>query len=246
MSDPEQGGASDAADPDTLAREKRAAATLAVGLVADGAVVGLGSGSTALVALELLAARRAAGELAGIVAVPTSHTVEAAARRLGIPLTDLAAHPVIDVTIDGADEVDPQWCLIKGGGGALLREKIVAQASRREIIVVDHTKLSPRLGTRHRLPVEVVRFGWRPEALHLEQEGAAVALRRDDAGTPFRTDGGNYILDVDLGPIADPIGLAEHLRERAGVVAVGLFAGLTDDLVIGGPDGVRHESRPRH
>jgi ribose 5-phosphate isomerase A len=225
--------------------EKRAAAHAAVALVRSGDVVGLGSGSTALVALEELASRLRTGLLADIVAVPTSRVVESAARRLAIPLTDLAGHPVIDITIDGADEVDPQWRLIKGGGGALLREKIVAQASRREVIVIDHTKLSDRLGLHHRLPVEVVEFGWRPEALHIEQEGAAVTLRPGEEGAPFRTDGGNLILDVDLASIRDPVGFAEMLRTRAGVVEVGLFDAMTDDLVVGGPDGVVHESRPR-
>jgi ribose 5-phosphate isomerase A len=162
--------------------EKRAAAARAAGLVRPGMLVGLGAGTTAGFVLGYLAARLGRGELPGVAGIPTSTTVEAKARRLGIPLTDLQAHPVIDLTIDGADEVDPEWNLIKGGGGALLREKIVAQASRREVIVVDHTKLSPRLGTHHALPVEVVEFGWRPEAAYLECLGAEVSLRRAGMG----------------------------------------------------------------
>ena len=229
---------------DSLAAEKRAAAERAVGLIRSCQVVGLGSGTTAAFALELLAAKIDSGDLGGIVAIATSEDVAAAARRHGIPLSDLATHPVIDLTIDGADEVDQNWNLIKGGGGALLREKIVAQASRREVIVVDHTKISPCLGTQHRLPIEVVPFGWRPEALHLEQRGATVQLRQAAAGVPFITDSGNLILDVDLGPISEPAALAAEILGRAGVVEVGLFCGLTDDLVIAGPGGVEHRRAP--
>jgi ribose 5-phosphate isomerase A len=220
--------------------EKRAAAELAAGLVRPGMIVGLGSGSTAGFVLGHLAARLGRGELPEVVGIPTSTTVAVEARRLGIPLTDLQAHPVIDLTIDGADEVDPAWNLIKGGGGALLREKIVAQASRREVIVVDHSKSSPRLGTHHALPVEVVGFGWRPEAAHLESLGAEVRLRRAGDGSLFRTDQGNLILDGDFGPIDDPGTLAGRLLARAGVAEVGLFCGLTSDLIAATPAGVEH------
>ena len=140
-------------------RLKRAAAEHATSFLTSGMVVGLGTGSTAIWAVRKVAALLAAGELRDIVAIPTSSETEAEARRLDVPLTTLADHPVIDVTIDGADEVDPNLELIKGGGGALLHEKIVAQASRREIIVVDEAKLSPALGTHVALPVEVVPFG---------------------------------------------------------------------------------------
>lgn len=230
---------------DPLAQEKQAAAERAAAFVRSGEVVGLGSGSTAVLAIAVIAARLSSGDLSGVVAIATSTAVEDVARSSGIPLTDLARQPVIDITIDGADEVDPQWRLIKGGGGALLRERIVAQATRREVIVVDHTKLSERLGTSHRVPVEVVEFGWRPVALYLESLGARVERRVQPDGTVFRTDGGNVVLDADLGPLADPGGLADRLRIRAGVVEVGVFANLVDDLVVAGPGGVRHESRPR-
>jgi ribose 5-phosphate isomerase A len=228
--------------PATAAQEmeKRAAAERAAGLIRPGMIVGLGSGTTASLVLGYLAARLGRGELPEVVGIPTSTTVEAKGRRLGIPLTDLQAHPVIDLTIDGADEVDPGWNLIKGGGGALLREKIVAQASRREVIVVDHTKWSPRLGTRHPLPVEVVEFGCRPEAAYLESLGAEVSLRRAGDGSPFHTDQGNLILDADFGPIDDPGTLAGRLLARAGVAEVGLFCGLTSDLIIATPAGVEH------
>jgi ribose 5-phosphate isomerase A len=223
--------------------EKRAAAERAVGFIRPGMVIGLGSGTTADFALHFLAARVARGELPGVVGIPTSENVATEARGLGIPLTSLDDHPVIDLTIDGADEVDPDWNLIKGGGGALLREKIVAQASRREIIVVDHTKCSPCLGTRHSVPVEVAVFGWRPEAMHLEALGARVSLRSGVDGSVFRTDQGNYILDADFGPTEDPALLASVLLSRAGVAEVGLFCGLVSDLIVATPDGVEHQQR---
>ena len=225
--------------------EKRAAAQRAAGLIRSGMIVGLGTGSTAGFALTSLAGRLADGKLAALAGIPTSEKVANEARRLGIPLTSLDEHPVIDLTIDGADEVDPDWNLIKGGGGALLREKIIAQASRREVIVIDHTKRSPRLGTQHSVPVEVARFGWRPEALHLEALGATVSLRRGKDGSPFRTDQGNLILDAGFGPIDDIAGLAASLLARAGVAEVGLFSGLTTDLVTATPSGVDHQERPR-
>jgi ribose 5-phosphate isomerase A len=221
-------------------REKRAAAGRASGMVRPGMIVGLRSGTTAGFVLGYLAARLGRGELPEVAGIPTSTRVEARARRLGIPLTNLQAHPVIDLTIDGADEVDPGWNLIKGGGGALLREKIVAQASRRVVIAVDHTKWSPRLGTHHALPVEVVEFGWRPEAAYLESLGAEVSLRRAWDRSRFRTDQGNLVLDADFGPIDDPGTLAGRLLARAAVAEVGLFCGLTSDLIIATPAGVEH------
>lgn len=229
----------------TRTAEKRAAAEWAADLVSSGMVVGLGSGSTAIFALRRIAARLADGSLHDVVGVPTSEVERVAAEENGIPLTDLDRHPVIDMTIDGADEVDPAFNLIKGGGGALLREKIVAQASLREIIVIDSAKRSERLGTRHLLPIEVVDFGWRPEALHLESRGAVVTVRLGGDGRPFRTDSGNYILDCDLGLIEHPAELAASLLTRAGVVETGLFCGLTTDLVIGTPTGVEHEVVPK-
>src|SRR5262249_30942954 len=156
----------------------------AVDFVESGMIVGLGTGSTAIFAIRRLATILQAGQLRHVVGVPTSLTTEVEARRLGIPITDLDAHPVVDLTIDGADEVDPRLNLIKGGGGALLREKIVAQASRREIIVVDQEKRSPILGTRWAVPIEVVPFGWRPEARYLESLGASVRLRAN-GGVPY-------------------------------------------------------------
>jgi ribose 5-phosphate isomerase A len=148
----------------------------------------------------------------------------------------------LDVTIDGADEVDPQLNLIKGGGGALLREKLVAQSTTREIIVVDDSKVSPRLGTRHVLPVEVLPFGWRSSLRYLEALGAECVVRAGSRGEEYRTDQGNMILDCDFGPIADPAQLASRLERRAGIVEHGLFIGLTHLLIVSSPSGIRELS----
>ena len=142
--------------------------------------------------------------------------------------------------IDGADEVDPHLNLIKGGGGALLREKIVAQASWREIIVVDESKLSPALGTRWPVPVEVVPLGWRSQGAYLESLEAQPVLRRNSDGSPFKTDQGNLILDCRFDPIYQPAQLAARLSERAGIVEHGLFLGLATDVIVASDQGIRH------
>jgi ribose 5-phosphate isomerase A len=222
---------------------KQQAADRAVEFIEPGMVVGLGHGSTALFAVRHIAALLQAGSLSGILGVPCSLQVEEEARRLGIPLTTLDEHPVIDVTIDGADEVDPNLDLIKGRGGALLREKMVAQASHREIIVVDETKLSPALGTRWPVPVEVVPFGWRTQALYLESVGAHVSARRNSDGTFFKTDQGNLILDCKFGPLSQPPQLAAKLNTRTGIVEHGLFIDLATDVIVANAKGVRHLKR---
>ena len=222
---------------DPMVALKRQAAERAVDFVESGMLVGLGTGSTAVFATRRIGALLASGELRDITAVPTSAATEAEARQLGIPLVDADWARSVDLTIDGADEVDPAMDLVKGGGGALLREKIVAQASRREIIVVDESKLSPRLGTRWALPVEVVPLGWRLQARFLESLGARVT-RRDTL-----TDQGNYILDCAFGPIAQATDLAEALASRAGIVEHGLFLGLATDLIVAGAGGVTHRQR---
>jgi len=223
---------------------KQQAAERALEFVISGMIVGLGTGSTAIYATRRLGQLLRDGLLHDIVGVPTSAATAVAAERLSIPLltNDLARE--IDVTIDGADEVSPELDLIKGGGGALLREKIVAQASHRRVIVVDDSKLSPALGMRKPVPVEVVRFGWRRQAEYLHSLGAEVTLRVLTSGAPFVTDQGNLILDCAFGPIADPAGLAASIRARAGVVEHGLFVGLTSDLIVAGVDGLRHCARP--
>jgi ribose 5-phosphate isomerase A len=205
-------------------------------------VVGLGAGSTARFAVERIAALIANRELSEILAVPCSRDVAALAARLGIPATSIDDHPAMDLTIDGADEVDANLDLIKGAGGALLREKIVAQVSRREIIVVDASKASARLGTRSALPVEVTPFGWRSQAHYIASLGGRANVRIA-GGAPYRTESDNLILDCTFGPLGDPHALARRLEERAGIVTHGLFLGLATDLVVAGADGVRHVTR---
>jgi ribose 5-phosphate isomerase A len=222
---------------------KQQAAERAVEFVKSGMVVGLGHGSTAIFAVRRIAELLHKDRLQNILGVSCSRQVERDARQLGIPLTTLDEHPVVDLTIDGADEVDPDLNLIKGGGGALLREKIVAQASRREIIVVDESKLSPALGTHWPVPVEVIPFAWRSQASYLESLGAKVVLRRNEDGAAFRTDQGHLILDCHFGPISDPAQLAARLSERAGIVEHGLFLGLATDVIVAGVEGVRHLKR---
>jgi ribose 5-phosphate isomerase A len=221
------------------AQWKREAAEHAVTEIKSGMIVGLGSGSTAAYALKALAAKLTSGELNGIKGIPTSLIVEKVARELGVPLTTFDENPQLDLTIDGADEVDPELNLIKGGGGALLREKIVAQASLREIIVLDESKLSDRLGSKSALPVEVLKFGWELQAAFLERLGASVALRKNEDDEPFVTDEGNCILDCDFGPIKDVNALANAMDGRAGIVEHGLFIGLATEVMVGGAEGVR-------
>jgi ribose 5-phosphate isomerase A len=230
------------ADPTT--ELKRQAAERAVEHVESGMVVGLGHGSTAIWAIRKIADRLRAGDLRDLVAIPCSRQVEVDAAALGIPLGTFDEHPTIDLTIDGADEVDPALNVIKGGGGALLREKIVAQVTRREIIVVDESKLSPALGTRFAVPVEVVPFGWPVQAAFLETLGAEWSVRKQPDGTPFKTDQGNLIVDCRFGPIADVHALAGKLNARAGIVEHGLFIGLVSEVFVAGPAGVRRLTGP--
>ena len=222
-----------AADRDA---QKRAAAERAVVEVEDGMVLGLGSGSTAALVIAALAARVAAGlRVAGI---PTSEQSAALARRLGVPLTTFAEHRRIDLTIDGADQVERgTLALVKGLGGALLREKIVASASRRMIVVVDETKLVERLGDRTPLPLEIVPFGAEAVIERLAALEGRPELRRRD-GKPFVTDNGNYIVDCHFAVITDPAALETRLAAIVGVVESGLFLGLASKVIVGTRDGV--------
>ena len=230
--------------PSEIDRFKAAAAAAAVAMVEDGMVVGLGTGSTAAFALGFLGRRVAEG--LRIVGIPTSEKSEREARRQGIPVSTLADHVRIDVTIDGADEVVVATLgLVKGGGGALLREKIVASASERLVIVVDETKVVNRLGVRSLVPVEVVPFGWEATARRLQSLVASLARRTSTEGPPFVTDGGHYILDCAFGGIEDPEGLQRQLDGTVGVVEHGLFLGLATRVIVGGPQGVRVIDRPR-
>jgi ribose 5-phosphate isomerase A len=223
---------------------KRAAAVRAVDdEVRSGMVVGLGTGSTAIHATRRIGELVANGALSDISGVPTAIETEAEARRVGIPILTDDVPWEIDVTIDGADEVDPSLDLIKGGGGALLREKLVSQASAREVIVVDGSKCSERLGTRCALPVEVVDFGLATTRRAIEALGATIVVRGGPAGGTFRTDQGNVILDCTFGPIADAEALAAELATHAGVVEHGLFLGLADALVVARESGVEVISR---
>ncbi len=224
--------------------QKRVAGELAASWVESGMVVGLGTGTTAVHAIRAIGERIASGDLREVVGIPTSRASEAEATAAGVPLTTLAERPTIDLTIDGADEVDPQLNLIKGAGGAQWREKIVAQASVREVIVADASKPVDVLGTGFPVPVEVPAFGWRPEADYLDDMGATVTVRRGADGAEFVTDEGNWILDCAFGPIADPARLATLLDRRAGIVAHGLFLGLATDLLVATDTGVEHRTRP--
>jgi ribose 5-phosphate isomerase A len=220
-------------------REKQQAAERAVEYVASGMMVGLGAGSTTLLATQRIGQLLREGRLRDIVGFPCSSAIEAEARALGIPIT-LDPPGAVDLTIDGADEVDPDLNLIKGGGGALLHEKIVAQSSLREIIIVDESELSPALGTRWPLPVEVIPFGWHLQQRFLASLGAHVTVRQQGDGAPFKTDQGNLILDCAFGPIRKPSALAAKLDVRAGIVEHGLFIGLATEVIVAGADGVRH------
>ena len=207
--------------------------------VQSGMRVGLGTGSTAIFATRRIAELLRDGSLANILGFATSNVIWQEAQRLGIPLMDQAMTAKLDITIDGADEVDPQLNLIKGGGGALFREKIVAQASAREIIIVDDSKLSACLGALHTLPVEVSPFGWQSQLRYLESLGASTTIRKNSDGSQFVTDSGNMILDCDFGPIADPTGLAASIEARAGIIEHGLFLNIANDVIVAGETGIR-------
>ena len=214
---------------------KKIAAHQAAEYVKDKMVVGLGTGSTAALAVEAIA--RKVREGCRILGIPTSVETENLAKRLGVPLTTLEAHPEVDVTIDGADEVDPNFNLIKGLGGALLREKIVASATKQEIIVVDESKLVERLGTHAPVPVEVVPFGWTRCRKELQALGGKVELRYQGSA-PFVTDNGHYILDTWFGPLVDPYRLAEVIEAIVGVVEHGLFLDMAHVVIVGREEGV--------
>jgi len=217
-----------------LAEAKREAAERAAREVCSGMVVGLGTGSTARFAVQAIGQRLAQGELENVYGIPTSSGTRDLAISVGIPLTDLNAHPAVDLTLDGADEVDPAGNLIKGGGGALLREKIVASASRRFLIMVDETKLVARLAEVFPVPVEVVPFGWKVHEVPLRELGANPVLRVDAEGTPFRTDEGHHIIDCAFaGGISDLRATDSAMRSRPGVVETGLFLDMSPEVFVG-------------
>jgi ribose 5-phosphate isomerase A len=218
--------------------QKRAAAEAAAAMIEDGMVVGLGTGSTARFAIEVLIRRVREG--LRIRAIPTSERSAAQARDGGIPLTSFTEHRRLDITIDGADEIEiGSLSLIKGLGGALLREKIVAAASDRLVIVADGRKLVDRLGATVPVPVEVVPFGWETTSDRLRQLGTEPQPRRDADGKLFCTDGGNRILDCRFGAIADPAALDRAIGQTVGVVETGLFLGMAKLALVAGDSGIR-------
>ena len=225
---------------------KRDAAAAALAYVRAGMRLGLGTGSTARPFVDLLGERVRAG--LDVIAVPTSEATRAQAEACGIKLTTLDETPELDLTVDGADEIDPDLTLIKGGGGALLREKIVAAASARMVVIADASKWVAVLG-KFPLPIEVVPFGLGATeravqaAIAATGNSGALTLRKTGAGHAFVTDGGHFILDAALGRIADPRSLGLALAAIPGVVEHGLFIGLAQTAIIAGPDGVRTVER---
>jgi ribose 5-phosphate isomerase A len=215
---------------------KRSAAEASLKFLKDGMVLGLGTGSTARLVLEGIA--RLVRDGMDLRGVPTSLATAEAAKILGIPLTSLEEHPKIDVALDGADEVAPNLDLIKGHGGALFREKIVAAASKKFVTVVDETKLVRRLGSKSPVPIEIHPFGWNATLTKIKALGSRAVLRLSD-GSVYRTDNGNHIVDAAFGPIPSPKKLAAEIEHVPGVVAHGLFLGMADAIVVGTAKGVR-------
>jgi ribose 5-phosphate isomerase A len=218
--------------------EKQIAAESAAELVKNGMVIGLGSGSTAEIAIRILGEKVKNG--LRIIGVPTSHKSEQLARRLGVPLATLEDYPELDLTIDGADEVElGSLDLIKGRGGALLREKIVASSSRQLIIVVDESKIVNKLGSHGEVPVEIVSFGWQSTARRLEKLGWKPVLRSQAGDVPFVTDGGHYILDCSFEKGLLLQSRAEQLHDTVGVVEHGMFLGMATEVHVGRAKSVR-------
>jgi len=224
--------------PDKIAQLKKEAAIKAVEYIQSGMIVGLGTGSTVQFALEEIARKLNTGELEHITGIPTSIRTRNESTRLGIPLTTLDEHPEIDLTIDGADEVDANLNLIKGGGGAHLHEKIIAQASKTFIVIVDEGKISYKLGEKFYVPLEVIPAALKTERLYIERLGAKVTQRMNKNGKPFRSDENNYIIDGHFGPIDNPAELAIKLNSRAGIVEHGLFIDMANRVVVAGKEGV--------
>ncbi|MDH7518043.1 MAG: ribose-5-phosphate isomerase RpiA [Candidatus Thermoplasmatota archaeon] len=214
---------------------KKIAGEKAAEYIKDGMIVGLGTGSTVEYTIRKIAEMVKNG--LDIKGIPTSMHTKKLAKEYNIPLTDLEENPVIDITIDGADEVDPNLNLIKGGGGALTREKIVAFHSKKEIIVIDETKIVKALGVNSPLPVEVLKYGWSSTKKALEEFGCNVELRKI-MNDPYLTDNSNYILDCDFEIIDSPEQLEKDINNIPGVVENGLFIGLVDEVIVGSRQGV--------
>ncbi len=223
----------------TIEQQKKIAAEKAVEQIKSGMVLGLGTGSTASYAVIKIGELWQAGQLTDIVGVPTSEATAILAQKYNIPLGELHQHPALDLAIDGADEVDPQLDLIKGWGGALLREKMVERVAKRLIIIVDNSKPVEKLGTRGPLPVEVTQFGWQVQARWLENLGCKVALRGGKS-SPFITDNHNYILDCTFSNgIDDLTTLAQTLKNHTGVVEHGLFLNMANEVIVAEESGIK-------
>lgn len=215
--------------------QKQRAAKSAAKLVKDGQVLGLGTGSTVRYLIEELAGRIREEEL-DIICVPTSSATEKLARKLKVPLTTLQEHEKLDMDIDGADQVDKNLNMVKGGGGALTREKIVALCSKKRVIIVDEGKISRTLDIP--VPVEVLPFSWKPVGKRIEMLGSKAALRAA-GGKPYVTDNQNFILDCDFGVVKNPKALEEKINAITGVVENGIFSGVCDEVHVGTKDAVR-------
>jgi ribose 5-phosphate isomerase A len=211
---------------------KKLAAEKAVEQIKSGMLLGLGSGSTAYFAIVKISELLKSGELTNIIGIPSSNQTQKLATDLGIPLTNFDAHPFLDLTIDGADEVDKYLNVIKGGGGALLREKVLAQSSRKLTIVVDESKISDKLGRNWAVPIEVIKFAVGSVSNFLTSIGGKPDLRKYSDGNPYLTDEGNYIIDTDFGVIENPFELADKLENRAGIIEHGLFIKLVDEVIV--------------
>jgi ribose 5-phosphate isomerase A len=222
---------------------KQRAAEAAIRYVKDRMVVGLGTGSTSEFFIRALGKAVQIGKVDELLCVPTSLASERLAKDVGLKLAPLTPDIAIDVTVDGADEVDPNLDLIKGLGGALLREKIVAQNSRQMIVIADASKVVPALGTKGPLPIEVATFGHELHVGFLKGLGGEATLRRRSDGSPYVTDNGNYIYDTRFPRIDDPAGLEVALKRRAGVVESGLFVDIAQIAVIGTENGVEEKRR---
>ncbi|MEM1514676.1 MAG: ribose 5-phosphate isomerase A [Candidatus Bathyarchaeia archaeon] len=225
-----------------LEEAKRRAALEAVKCIRDGFIIGLGSGSTAAYAIEEIGCKIREENL-HILGIPTSYQSFLLAVKLGIPITTLHEHPIIDLTIDGADQIDPNLNLIKGMGGALTREKIVAASSKRLIIVADERKMVDKLGRNQLVPIEVLPFAEPLVSRRIMESGGKPTLREVKKGIPYITDNGNFILDVDFGVIEDPHELDKKLKMIPGVVETGLFLNMAHTAYIGTNTGVRKINR---
>lgn len=223
--------------------KKQAAVAAVEAEVEDGMKLGLGTGSTVQFVLEELA-RRIEEDGLEVVGVATSQRTEQEAERLGIPLATLDVMNHLDVTIDGADEVDAHLDLIKGGGGALLREKVVASASQRVAIVADESKVVDRVGTGFPVPIEIVPFATRVLWPRVQMQGAEVLLREGDNGEPYETDNGHWIFDARFARMADPAQVERAIKQMPGVCEVGIFTGVADTAYVAGEDGVRTLDKP--